>query len=166
MSENTLTYSTDLIDFDNINLKLKVAKAKPVGTYQIKVIGILPDLFSTISTVITIIIRQNHPPRTTTSITTPVYLSFGQDYIYTLPQSADPENKPYTTSILTGPPFISMIQPANLTLRMHPTNCWTDIGHNTVEIKLEDQEPRSNVYSIEVYVENKPPNFIGILPQN
>jgi hypothetical protein len=47
LSGNALNYTTDLISVDSATGSIKVAKGKPKGFYQIKVIGTLPDLLNT-----------------------------------------------------------------------------------------------------------------------
>ena len=48
----------------------------------------------------------------------------------------DPEGLPYTTTIMSGPSYASLI--SNTQISIHPTNCVTDFGNKTVKIKLED----------------------------
>jgi hypothetical protein len=47
---------------DSATGTIKIHQSKPDGTYHIKVIGTLPDLITTSSVQITIIVKQNSPP--------------------------------------------------------------------------------------------------------
>ncbi len=101
---------------------------------------------------------NNYPPNLSESYQTPFNAVFGKDSPYTLPKSADPEGLLYTTTILTGPSFVSL--PSGSTqLSIYPINCNTDFGDHKVTIKLEDEEPKSTTYDITVNVPNLPPEF-------
>ena len=79
----------------------------------------------------------------------PVVLTFGQEFIYNLPTSMDPEGLPFITTIESGPSYVSLISSATH-LRIKPINCATDFGAKTVTLILEDQEPANDTYSIEL----------------
>ena len=79
----------------------------------------------------------NKAPLVTSTVPTVVTASFGVDFTFALPTSADPEGLSYTTSILSGPSYASLI--SSTQLKIFPTNCGSDFGTNTITIKLEDQ---------------------------
>ncbi len=68
----------------------------------------------------------NQPPKLTSSIKTPIFVSFGKSIIYDLPTSIDPEGLPYSTTIIRGPSYVTQLSATQL--RIFPTNCLTDFG--------------------------------------
>jgi hypothetical protein len=82
-------------------------------------------------------------------VQSPVSLTFGQEIIYNLPKSMDPEGLPYKTAIESGPSYVSLISSATQ-LRIKPINCGTDFGTKTVNMILYDEEPANETYSIEL----------------
>jgi hypothetical protein len=44
-----------------------------------------------------------------TQVQTPFVISFGKETIYNLPSSMDPEGLSYTTSLFSGPSYVSLI---------------------------------------------------------
>jgi len=76
-----------------------------------------------------------------------------------LPTSSDPEGLPYTTTILSGPSYVTIL--SNTQARIFPSNCRTDLGNIDLYIKLEDEEPKSFTYSFMLKVPNSPPVFTG-----
>ena len=57
---HALNQATDLIGVDSSNGTIYVSKFKPPGTYQVKIIGTLPE-YSTNSAVFTIIVLNTAP---------------------------------------------------------------------------------------------------------
>ncbi len=51
----------------------------------------------------------NEAPKVTSTIPSDVTVTFGTDFIYNFPTSIDPENLPFTTSIVSGPAFATVI---------------------------------------------------------
>ena len=68
---------------------------------------------------------------------------------YNLPLSYDPEGLNYTVSLIAEPTFISLI--ASSQIRINPPS-QAFVGNYTLRIKLEDQEPKSSIYSILISV--------------
>jgi hypothetical protein len=87
----------------------------------------------------------------------PVTVTFGKPFTYNLPSSVDPESLPYTTSILSGPSYVTQL--SSTQLKIKPMNCLTDFGDKIVNLKLEDEEPKSTNYSFLIKVINLPPKF-------
>lgn len=78
----------------------------------------------------------NQAPIVTSTIPTSVTATFGVSLTYNLPTSADPEGLPYTTTIQTGPSYVTQL--SNTQIKINPNSCLTDFGTQTVTIKLED----------------------------
>jgi hypothetical protein len=95
----------------------------------------------------------------TSTIPTQVNVTFGLDTLYTLPLSQDPEGLPYTTTLISGPQFISIL--SHTSMRIFPTNCRTDLGTFIIVIKLVDEQPLSFTYTFKIIVQNLPPLFNG-----
>ncbi len=106
----------------------------------------------------------NKAPIVTSNIPYIIVLNFGQETIKTLPTSQDPEGLSFTTKIANGPLYAAIL--SNTQIRFTPNNCLTDFGYQDIYIKLEDEEPRNFVYTFMTFVDNKPPKFSGMLPQN
>ena len=70
----------------------------------------------------------------------------------------DPEGLPYNTTITNGPPFVTLISNSSV-MFINPSSCQSDFGNQTVKIKLEDEQPKSTVYSIVIVVRNLPPVY-------
>jgi len=69
----------------------------------------------------------NQPPVVTGVIpTTAIVALFGKSTTYNLPTSMDPENLSYSTSILSGPSYVSLI--SNSTIKIAPTDCISHFG--------------------------------------
>ena len=69
----------------------------------------------------------NQAPVLTAAYTTPFSSTFGQNFNYVLPVSADPEGLPYTTSMVSGPSYVTFLSNNN-TLNIYPKNCTGDYG--------------------------------------
>jgi hypothetical protein len=76
----------------------------------------------------------NLAPIVTSTIPKSLSLVFGQDLFYNLPLSSDPEGLPYSTTILSGPSYATII--SNTQARFSPSNCQTDLGNMDLYIKL------------------------------
>jgi hypothetical protein len=51
----------------------------------------------------------NQAPTLTGTPVTPFSMNFGETYNYDLPTSSDPEGLPYTTSLLSGPSYVTLL---------------------------------------------------------
>jgi hypothetical protein len=87
---HSLDFATDLISVNSATGAIFVSASKPAGTYNIKVIGTLPDLVTTTSAIFTVTIKAN---------TVPVFSSplidksdpLMQTTIYNFPSITDPD---------------------------------------------------------------------------
>jgi hypothetical protein len=100
----------------------------------------------------------NLPPVKTSAAMTPPILNFNKEYYYDLPSSHDPEGLHYTTTIQSGPSFVSLVS-SDTKLKIFPSNCANDFTDFTVVIKLTDEEPISSAYSIDFKVNKTIPEF-------
>ena len=57
-----LVLGTDQISVDSTSGSIFVSQFKPVGTYKVKVKGVLPDQITSTFAIFTIIISDNSPP--------------------------------------------------------------------------------------------------------
>lgn len=100
----------------------------------------------------------------TATIPIEVIALFGKSIDYILPTSIDPEGLPFTTTLINGPPYVTLLSPTLLTI--YPINCSMDFGDKIVTIMLKDEEPKNFTYSFTIRVTNMPPAFTGTMPQN
>jgi hypothetical protein len=83
-----LNQATDLIGVDSTTGSIFVSKSKPRGTYQVKIIGTLPD-YTTSSALFTIAVLNTAPvfKNSLANVTVPLMSS----YNYPLPEIFDPD---------------------------------------------------------------------------
>ena len=67
----------------------------------------------------------NRPPLFNQSVLTPAILNLGQDIIYQLPNSYDPEGLSYSAKVLNESSLVTVI--SNDQLRINATNCAKDL---------------------------------------
>jgi hypothetical protein len=87
---HSLDAATDLMSVNSATGAIFVSTLKPLGTYNIKVIGTLPDLVTTTSAIFTITIKGNTIPvfsTPLTDITSPLMTST----TYKFPSITDPD---------------------------------------------------------------------------
>ena len=71
----------------------------------------------------------------------------------------DPEGLSYTTKILNNLPTYATLTNSDTQLKILPINCLTDFGNKVISIILEDDEPKTLIYSFTIKVPNLPPEF-------
>jgi hypothetical protein len=134
-----------------------------VGVHTIDVA--ITDIKATVTNSFTLTVTNQAPNVIASTVPTEITATFKVDYTYTLPSSTDPEGLSYTTTILSGPSYATVL--SNTQLRVYPVNCATDFGVKTITIKLEDQQPLSTTYSFNIKVPNSPPSFTGgLMPED
>lgn len=136
-----LNSAIDLITVDPNFGTIQVQQAKPAGTYQVKVVGTLPDLFTTYSHVFTInlvVSGANFLPyfqTPLTDITVPLKTSVPYPFPAILDSNSDPTSIQSITDLATGTLPIFITPGPSLTI--YPTLI-TEVKAYTIIVVISD----------------------------
>ena len=123
-----------MIAVDQLSFNVHPTIISEVGVHTIEVS--ITDGKATVTSSFTLTVTNLAPSVDPSTIPIEITVTFNIDTKYTLPLSTDPEGLPYTTTILNGPSYATVI--SNKELRLYPIDCTTDFGIKAIKIKLED----------------------------
>ena len=123
-----------MIAVDQLSFNVHPTIISEVGVHTIEVS--ITDGKATVTSSFTLTVTNLAPSVDPSTVPIEITATFNIDTKYTLPLSTDPEGLPYTTSILSGPSYATVI--SNKELRLYPIDCTTDFGIKAITIKLED----------------------------